>query len=50
MKLSPQKVILPGILAGSALLVLIARLLTATQPVIAATPAAAEPTAAVAVA
>jgi soluble lytic murein transglycosylase-like protein len=50
MKLSPQKVILPGILAGSALLVLIARLLTATQPVIAATPAATEPTAAVAVA
>jgi hypothetical protein len=40
---SPQKVILPGIIGGCAILVLIARLLTSTQIAIAATPPASTP-------
>ena len=37
--ISPQKVILPGIIGGSVLLVLIVHLLTATQVAVASTPA-----------
>ncbi|MHC1739605.1 MAG: lytic transglycosylase domain-containing protein [Anaerolineaceae bacterium] len=41
--LSPQKVLVPGIICGSAILVLIAHLLTSTQIVVAATPEASVP-------
>ena len=41
--MSPQKVLIPGIISGIIVLILIARLLTATQTVTAATPAAPTP-------
>jgi soluble lytic murein transglycosylase-like protein len=41
--MSPQKVLVPGIISGILVLVLVAHLLTATQTVIAATPAASAP-------
>ena len=44
--LSPQKVLVPGILGGCAILILLAHLLTAAQPVQAATPAPPTPMAA----
>ena len=43
--ISPQKVIIPGILIGSFILILVAKFLTSTQVAIASTPEVAAPTA-----